>query len=381
MGLDLRLDFSRATTDSYREYMLKLISMIRRKEVECFVEKVVAEAKNVKPRVERRNVDSGDVFRVRAYILAPDIEATSVTGIRIPLRIVCNSAFLARESGEVELFLRLGSLACPPLGCWNCRTFIAYAKTELENLRGRVRVEAKSMIYPMVSMECIEDPRTDPDDSTTLYYVVGHYRYWDINGLRVYVLTFSAKVENGEVKYVEPIVFRAPNGELFLFRDYRDTFALSRKAIVTRPWLEHFGTGVMVVAPREGNVVDLKGLTTYPELIPTKDELKTGGNCSVKISSNEYLVLFHAVDRYFGAYYTYAAIFSEDGELLAVTPEPVISPRPREFTGTRPATIFVNGAQLVKDTLIVSAGKDDEMLLFLETELSKVIEKMKFLKG
>ena len=67
--------------------------------------------------------------------------------------------------------------------------------------------------------------------------------------------------------------------------------------------------------------------------------------------------------------------------LLGITPKPILSPRIRSYFDARPATIFVCGAQIVKDRLILSAGKDDEVTLILETELEKIIESMKFLKG
>ncbi len=378
---ELRYDLRNASTDTYREYMLKLISLIRTKEVEWILEKKVAEARRARPKVERRNVDRGDVFDIRAYILAPDIEVQSRSGIHIPLRIVCNSAIAVRGS-DLEIYLRLGSLACPPLGCWNCRTFLGYTRIPIEDARGRLKVKAKTILYPLLSMECVEDPRVDPDDPSILIHIRGHYRYWPLMDMRVYVLTFYSEVRSdGDVEWMEPIVFRTRDGDTFLFRDYRDTFPLNQKYMVTRPWIEHLGTGAMFVAPRDRNVVVFEELTTYPEFVPKEDEIKTGGNCSVKISSNEYLVLWHSVDRYFGCYYTYAAIFSSDGELLGVSPEPVISPRPADYTGTRPSTVFVNGAVLYKGKLIVSAGKDDELLLILEADLDKVVEKIRFVKG
>lgn len=39
------------------------------------------------------------------------------------------------------------------------------------------------------------------------------------------------------------------------------------------------------------------------------------------------------------------------------------------------------GSQIIKDELIVSAGKDDEIVLILETEMEKLMEKMVFIKG
>lgn len=150
--------------------------------------------------------------------------------------------------------------------------------------------------------------------------------------------------------------------------------------MIVRPWIEELELGAIGIAPREDSVVEIPEVEFYPELIPIENERKTGGNCVAKLSSNEYL-LFHGVDKLFGYYYTYAAILSSDGDLLAVTPRPILSPRIHDYFGARPATIFVCGAQIVKDRLVLSAGKDDEITLILETELDRVIERMKFVSG
>jgi len=378
----LSIDVSVASTDEYREFMLKLVSMIRRKDVEDLLVSKVREARSTKPRVERRNTDRGDVFRLRAYATSRSVTVSSLEGIEIPLRIVTNGTIVV-DGNEVELYYRLGSLATPPLGCWNDRTFIGYSTLALDSLSGELSLSSKPVLYPLLSMECVEDPRIDPDDPRLLTHVRGHYRFWKLMDMHVYVLTFiSRRRDDGSVDSIKPIVFRWLDGSLFLYRDYRDTFPLNRSFMMTRPWLEELDMGVPFVGPRDGvNVVEARELRTWPELITTSDEAKTGGNCSAKLSSNEYLVFFHAVDRYFGCYYTYAAIFSNDGELLALTPEPVISPKPRLFWGTRPSTVFVCGAQVVKNKIIVAAGKDDEILVLLEADVDDVISRMKFLRG
>ncbi len=101
--------------------------------------------------------------------------------------------------------------------------------------------------------------------------------------------------------------------------------------------------------------------------------------CSVTISSNEHLLIFHGVDSVYGAYHTYAALLSDDGELLAVTPEPISSPRPSDYFGARPTTLFPCGATLIGNEVLLSAGKDDEITLILSAALDAVMERMKFI--
>ena len=140
--------------------------------------------------------------------------------------------------------------------------------------------------------------------------------------------------------------------------------------MVVRPWIEELGVGAIGVAPRKNSIVEVNDIVFYPELAPMKGERKTGSNCIAKLSSNEYLLLFHGVDELFGYYYTYVALISNGGELLAMTPRPVITPRIHDYFGARPATLFVCGAQVVEDKLILSAGKDDEVMPVSYTHLT-----------
>jgi len=148
--------------------------------------------------------------------------------------------------------------------------------------------------------------------------------------------------------------------------------------MIFRPWI---GVGGVLIAPRHGALIRVREVKAYPELMPSpKTERKTGGNCVIKVSSNEHLLLFHSVEKVFGSYYTYAALLSGDGELLGVTPNPVIGPRQGDYYGARPSTVFVCGGALINNSLILSAGKDDEAVLILEVDLEKVMECMKFLR-
>ncbi|RLG82653.1 MAG: hypothetical protein DRO40_07130 [Thermoprotei archaeon] len=151
--------------------------------------------------------------------------------------------------------------------------------------------------------------------------------------------------------------------------------------MIVRPWIGYVEIGTIGTAPRNGGLIEISEIIFYPELAPTVNESKTGSNCITKLSSNEYLLIFHSVDKVFGCYYAYAAILDSSRELLAVTQKPIISPRVHDYYGARPGTIFVCGSQLVGNRLIVSAGKDDEIVLILETDIEELMERMKFIKG
>ncbi len=105
---------------------------------------------------------------------------------------------------------------------------------------------------------------------------------------------------------------------MFLIRDYRDTFPLNKEYMVVRSFFRTIDAGGVFIGPRDRESVYSKELDPVPELLPQANELKTGSNVVARIGSNEYLLIYHCVDRY-GVYYTYAAVFSRDGELLSAT--------------------------------------------------------------
>ncbi len=371
-------DFDGLSSARFKQYMYNVMRYIRHASIERRLEAKFYEAKK-KIRVERK-ISDRNIFDIRAFILPWNVNYKSPAGIPIKIKLVMNSAIFHKGNGRMGIFLRLASLGTFMLGCRLSRTFIGYTEIDYDKLIGEVKVDAKPVLYPMLSSECIEDPRVDPENPKELYHVRGYYMFYRVHGMDTAVLMFRALLDDNMKPYqLEPIHF-IDDDETVIIRDFRDSFPLSRKTMVLRPWLTSIGLGAVYVAPRDETTVDFKKMEPVPELLPMGDEQKTGGNASVKISSNEYLLIFHVVDIY-GMYPQYAALFDENGELLAVTPEPVISPLPHVYHGARPETIFVCGATLYKDKLIVSAGKDDEILLIMETPLEKVLESMKWIRG
>ncbi len=377
---DYVYDLGFSSTSKYRDYVMEIMSLWSRDLERLLGEKIVA-ARREKPRVERKLSDGHEVFEIRAYIIGSNILVRSPSGIEIPLRIAANTGMAVRKD-TVYLYMRLSSLGGHPIPNPWSRTFIGLAKTSLDKLHGSMELEAKPILYPLLSTERVEDPRVDPDNMTELYHVRAYSTYKEVCGADSYVITFRSDIGNdGVPDNMEPVLFRSPDGSLHIIRSYRDTFPLNKEYMVTRPWIEEMSVGAIMIGPREKNIVDARELRAYPELTPTSSERKTGGNCTAKISSNEYLLFFHSVEAYFGGYYTYAAIMDGNGELLGLTPEPIISPRVNDYIGARPATVFVCGAQLVGDKVLVTAGKDDEITLVMEASLDSIIEKIKFIKG
>lgn len=373
MVIEYLYSLTEYSTTAFREYILKLIDIVDYKYKRALLPRLLKS--RFKCRV-RRKLSDRTLLKLKAYITPQDVNIVSMFNVPIQVLTVSNSSMVLRNSNSIGVFLRLG-------GVEFSRTLIAYTEIPISRLYGRVKVNARVILPPILSSECVEDPRVDPNNPNNIYHVRAYYMpEYKIKKL---VITFLTEItyKNGYMQplTLKPILFRS-NGRLFIIDDYRDTFPLSKSIMVVRPWFEETGIGGIFVGLREGEVVLFETLEPIPELAPLPNvELKTGANASIKISSNEYMLIFHSVEYPHGTYYTYAAIFDNSGELLGVTPEPIIHPYTDLYSGRRPSTIFVCGIVKVKDKIIVSAGKDDEILIFLEGGLSDILDSVKYVKG
>jgi len=329
-------------------------------------------------RVERA-LHSRDVFSIKGYVLGSSVHVQTPSGLRIPLRIVTNPSIMI-TGDKVYLYIRASSIGSHPVPNPWSRTFIVLAKFPVKDFLngGELVVSAESVLYPYITFERVEDPRVYSDNNE-LYHVraiMGEERD------DLFVLTFASKIgEDGFPKYIEPVRFMWVDGSEHIIRDYRDTFPLNNNYMIIRPVIKRRGLAGIIIAPREGSVVNIKELHVYSELLPTNNEFKTGSNCALRISSNEYLLFFHSVDKYYALYHTFVAVLSNDGELLGLSKKPVISPRIHDYHGARPGTVFLCGAVRHGDTIYVSAGKDDEITLILETSIDNLLEEVIWLKG
>ena len=380
MGVIMEVSFKipyNISSNEYRNFLTNILSR-RSKEVELFLGHKIMELYRTKPRIIRSFGDD-DIFNTMAYIIANDISIKSINEIDIPLRIVANPS-IAIQDNYIHLYIRMSSLGSHPIPNPWSRTFIGYTKLKINSLLGRLKPTAKTILYPYLTVERVEDPRVYMN-YYELYHVRAFELYRPISGTRGFTTTFMAKLyDPSNVKELEIVRFKWKDNE-FIIKDYRDTFPLNNHYMIVRPRTDYVEIGTIGTAPRNGGLIEISEIIFYPELAPTINESKTGGNCVTKLSSNEYLLIFHSVDKVFGCYYTYAAILDSSGELLAVTQKPILSPRIHDYYGARPGTIFVCGSQLVGNRLIVSAGKDDEIVLILETDIEELMERMKFIKG
>ena len=371
------------SVEDYRNYIVSILKR-RSKVIEEILASKLIKAIKAKPKVKRRLKLSSEVFELKAYILGYDVDLESSSGIKIPLRIASNPS-ITLDGDDVVIFMRLSSLGGHPIPNPWSRTFIGLGRIPLNYLSGRIKLHGELILYPLVSVERVEDPRIYMDYvRKELYHVRAIKPYKSIDGssdVNEYVITFTSRLgDDWKPRKMEPVRFKH-QGEEYIISDYRDTFPLNNEFMIVRPWVSKFEVGGILIAERDEAVVDTVSIRAYPELMPLEWERKTGSNCVAKLSRNEYLLFFHGVDDLFGTYHTYVALLSSSGELLGVSPEPVITPRPKDYVGARPSTVFVCGAQVIKDKIIVSAGKDDEITIFLEAEIDKLLSRIEYIQG
>jgi len=333
------------------------------------ITKKFIESRKVSPSVKRR-LKEKNLFRIIAYVIPRNIDLRSDKGISMETRSVTNPSIAYAEEKKIVLFLRVNTV-----GSRFNRTFIASSVLNLDKLEDNLKVKAKPLLYAVMPYESVEDPRVNPEDMQELYHVRALYLKRE-KSVITNIVRLNEKIEPISLKV---LVFES-KGRYFLLRDYRDTFALNNKTMVIRPYLRELDSGGIFIAPRKDNIIFFDEMEAPPELQPRNKETKTGGNCSVKISNNEYLLLYHVVDRH-GIYYTYAALLNKSGELTAASKEPILAPLIGTYCGQRPSTIFVCGAIVYKDKLIVASGRDDEITVFYSSPLQKVLDSLTYIHG
>ncbi len=111
-------------------------------------------------------------------------------------------------------------------------------------------------------------------------------------------------------------------------------------------------------------------------------EVKVGWSTNaLKIGGNEYLIGWHGVSSIDGVYRNGLAIVNREGDLIALTPYYVLSPKKNvyEFYGDRPGVIFGNGLIEYSDYIIWVGGVGDHMIGFFSVEKENLFEHIKYI--
>jgi len=347
------------------DYLSQVKSLINNNFEEKLYEKLINKRKLSK---SIRKKSTNGIVEITGFIIPSDVIISSNKKIPIHLSTVSNPA-ISVENNKAFLYLRVSSTGSP-----FSRTFIAFSETRINDLTGRVYVRGIPLIYGLLPNESIEDPRVDPDNPLDVYHVRCFY-----SDRPASVITFRSRIGGNEIKEIEPVYFYSNELGDFLLKDYRDTFPLNNDFMTIRPFLKHRQIGFMIIAPRDRARVYIDEAYLPEPLLLSNDEVKIGGNASLKISSNEYLLLYHVVDQH-GIYYTYGALFDTSGELIALTDNPIIVPKLGVYSGRRQSTVFVCGAAKVGDEIIITAGRDDEIVIIYKLSEEKLWSNLRFIR-
>ncbi len=119
-----------------------------------------------------------------------------------------------------------------------------------------------------------------------------------------------------------------------------------------------------------------------PIMVAEDWEFKVGWSTNtIRLSSNEYLVGWHAVLKSNFSYVEGLAIVNDSGDLLATTDYVLIPKGLNESFGDRPLVIFGCGLILTKEYVIWVGGVADYCIGIFKANLSKVLELMKWIRG
>jgi predicted GH43/DUF377 family glycosyl hydrolase len=88
----------------------------------------------------------------------------------------------------------------------------------------------------------------------------------------------------------------------------------------------------------------------------------------------EYLFILHSVDREMKSYKIFTILMNENMEITAATPHYIMEPKEiYEIYRDRPFTVFLCGAQLVDDKLLLSYSAADSAIGMGEIDVSELI--------
>ena len=310
-----------------------------------------------RPAQPRKRRAPRKLMRLRAFALPQDVHISFGRGLSMRAGVVTNPSIVI-EGECATLFLRVST----PATSFD-HTLIAAARIGLDDLWGRIVLSCRPILVPVLPYENVEDPRAL--DRSTVFHVRG------FAGPLNAVLTFIG-LEQGDGFSVASLLIEFGNSIVAL-QDLRDTFAVHTQLAILRPYFRDLDTGgVFVGELRDLTTVVGESIRPLDPLLPANGEAKTGGNCCVRVSRDEYLLIYHVVDEH-GVYRCYSAIIDGGGEIRALLPYPLIEPDPTLFRGRRPSTVFPCGAAIHRDTLLVAAGVDDEIAVVFEGSLSEIL--------
>ncbi|RLE80638.1 MAG: glycosidase [Thermoprotei archaeon] len=264
---------------------------------------------------------------------------------------------------------------------------IALFRVNVEELLNEVfekPLETRIILWPRELWEFLgtEDPRATPVDGRIymLYTGKGYHleegdelKYRDVLGF-VELSPLNEVLRKGFFKIVQ-------EGDVYLSDSQKDSAFLkidsSKATMLTRLMVRN----IKICWRACASIRDLEiyGDTLEPVLGLEDWEFKTGWSTNaIELSSNEYLVGWHAVVKSDLSYRNGFAIVNDQGELLAVSNYLLAPKGLEEEYGDRALVIFGDGLVKYGELLIWIGGISDYAIGVFVTELDRVLEKLKW---
>jgi len=320
-----------------------------------------------------------DIFTKRYYISPEDLLVTNFPRSR-PLAAFNPGAF--ERDGKLFIFPRL------IFDYYSYVSSIGVATVNIEKvINGEIEkpLKVKIILWPEKIWEFghgCEDPRFFLFDNTIyMLYTGSRCHHEDDHLVSKSVLGFAELNPIFEIKRRGYFSITRGN-DSFIPSNKDSAFIEVKKDRATM--LTRVSLGDTALCWRaEANLKDLTMCeeTLKPVLVPEKWEYKVGWSTNtVKLSTNEYLVGWHGVLKEDLSYRNGLAIVDDSGVLLAVS-DYLLAPRGlAESYGDRPLVIFGDGLVRYGDCLIWIGGVSDYCIGIFITELSKALEKLKWIR-
>jgi len=320
-----------------------------------------------------------DIFTKRYYISPEDLLVTNFPRSR-PLAAFNPGAF--ERDGKLFIFPRL------IFDYYSYVSSIGVATVNIEKvINGEIEkpLKVKIILWPEKIWEFghgCEDPRFLLFDNTIyMLYTGSRCHHEDDHLVKKSVLGFAELNPVFEIKRRDYFSITRGN-DSFIPSNKDSAFIEVKKDRATM--LTRVSLGDTALCWRaEANLKDLtmREETLKPVLVPEKWEYKVGWSTNtVKLSTNEYLVGWHGVLKEDLSYRNGLAIVDNSGVLLAVS-DYLLAPRGlAESYGDRPLVIFGDGLVRYGDYLIWIGGVSDYCIGIFITELSKALEKLKWIR-
>jgi len=247
-------------------------------------------------------------------------------------------------------------------------------------------VHTTIILWPQLLWEFLgcEDPRVYLFKNQILILYTGKgYCYRKEQLYRKDVLGFAELDESRRI--IRKGFFKIVNGtEEFIPESNKDSTIVGihgKKAILlTRPEIEK----KRICWRGEADISELTiEESSLEPVFPVEEwEIKVGWSTNVvKLSTNEYLVGWHAVLKEDLSYKNGIALVDDQGELLAISDYLLAPQGLQEEYGDRPLVIFGDGLIKYKEVLFWIGGVSDYCIGIFTAQLDNILERLRWLRG